>query len=225
MMLVCTSFVSCGGSDDDEDSGKKSEVSNPQYVGAWATDLSSNSTAFIFYTDGKCKKIRYYTSYGPQYNAEVKYGYWSYDDKTSILATTADNDQWTITLSNNTSWAGINISNGKTQSFNKTMYPELFLKGLAWSDGKGNTIDFSNGSSAGLGCWITIANANKVYGNMTIESPTGKGTTIQCKYLLRESNSSTIISSGDLTLSNCYDIQQSQLSLSGKLNLKLSVKL
>lgn len=120
------------GNDDNSNNGNDDESDNDNtpespednlpeearaFVGCWkdmSTGTSNNENLYIFWGDGICWKIYY----GYPDNT-VTSGYWTFDKATNILATTINNIQWQITLSNTNAWVGIYLNGKETQTFEK----------------------------------------------------------------------------------------------------------
>ncbi len=128
-LFLCVNLVSC--SNDDEgvvpENPTSPEDNLPEearaFVGCWIkNDNTIVAGDFMFWGDGTCW-MRPATSNSTPYTI---FGYWTYNPETKILATTTNNWQWEVTLSNSKVWAGVSISSQKTLSFNKASNESFF---------------------------------------------------------------------------------------------------
>jgi hypothetical protein len=78
-------------------------------------------------------------------------GYWTYDNSTKILATTTNNWQWQVTLSNSDAWAGVSLGSGSTQTFKKeegkmALFEKL-LKNSDWAESTDSVLSIGDYTS------------------------------------------------------------------------------
>ena len=119
-LVIAALFLSCGGGDDD----LGDLTTNPGASGSTAGDNSSTSTPptvdeallpfvgdFLLFDDG--------TSISPVDAGEVSTGKWSFDEKTQYLSNTATMNTFLLTLHDETTLLGVDISNNRTISFTK----------------------------------------------------------------------------------------------------------
>lgn len=144
LQVFSVGFVSCSGNDDEEDDIK---VENPEdnlpekvraFVGYWRnidTDDRSLCT-FLFLPNGTCKRFDNFMS------NLIDKGYWTFDEKTNILATTTGDYkshpwQWQITLSNDEAWVGILLGSNKSDAYRKNdrSFVDGFLQDTRWQCG------------------------------------------------------------------------------------------
>lgn len=134
----CLCLVGCSGGDDGD--GPDTDDQTPEnnlpeasrkFLGAWKGYPDKGKMLdIVFLADGTVKCRREHLN--------VSAGSWTFNPETDILATTVDK-QWTVTLSNENSWAGISIESvSHSYSFRRdesanTIY--LLLANTEWSDG------------------------------------------------------------------------------------------
>lgn len=117
-VLTCL-VVSCGDSSKDEPNSNLPEET-AKFVGLWtltSSNIKIEDTNLMLLADGQCI-------------CNDKLGQWTFDKVSNILATT-NASQYTITLSSNEAWAGIDLSNSTTitasKEDNESTY--YFMKG------------------------------------------------------------------------------------------------
>ena len=145
-------FVSCSKSDDDSNQLENNLPDAAQaFVGYWTTTGYNGTSGFVFFPNGTCWKT-YYAGCSAE-------GFWTYNESTMILATTIEDYQWQITLSNSESWAGIYIAPNKAVSFSRSSDVEyrslLFTEYSTWSD-KENKVKLTYNSKNQI--WISYDN-------------------------------------------------------------------
>lgn len=151
-LFMCVNLVSC--SNDDEgvvpENPTSPEDNLPEearaFVGCWIkNDGTIVAGDFIFWGDGTCW-MRPANSY-----RSTIYGYWAYNPETKILATTTNNWQWEVTLSNSEVWAGVSIASQKTLSFNKASNESFFrwvLGTKTWKNDEDVYLNYSGYNSS-----------------------------------------------------------------------------
>ena len=159
LILSVLTFAACGGNDDDDVLSSDEEVvsTSPEdnladeakaFVGYW-NNQDSKGYDWLFLGDGVCKANKY--TYDPGYYKIT--GYWSYDTETGILATTIDNWQWYITLSNSEAWVGISVSSESSCTFKNytsstsgnIYYFREFICGTGWKNASDSTLTLGVG--------------------------------------------------------------------------------
>lgn len=134
----CLCLVGC--SDGDDGDGPDTDDQTPEnnlpeasrkFLGAWKGYPDKGKMLdIVFLADGtvKCRRAA----------LNVSAGSWTFNPETDILATTVDK-QWTVTLSNESSWAGISIESvSHSYSFLRDESANaiyLLLANTEWSDG------------------------------------------------------------------------------------------
>lgn len=102
-------FSACPSDDDDEESNKADNV----LVGYW--NISNFDYHMVLFNGGKMASC---TTNKNGSIGSISVGNWSYDNQTSILATTAEkngiNLQWHLTMVNDDNWTGIALWDNKT---------------------------------------------------------------------------------------------------------------
>lgn len=156
--MLSFGFVSCS-SDDEE---VENRVENPEdnlpekakaFIGYWKNiDTNDRSLyCFLFLPNGKCKRIDYWGNL-------TDTGYWTFDEKTNILATTNGDFrshpwQWQITLSNNEAWVGILLGDNKSDAYRKGYdweFAKGYLMGTTWACGDTAFVNVNRGGTFSL---------------------------------------------------------------------------
>ena len=99
------------------------------FVGYWS-DQSTTTKAvdFLFFSDGTGRMYN-------DYNSTMVEGYWTFNANTAILATTMNNWQFQVTLSNNEAWSGLSLGSTTAKTYKrgeKRKMVELLLKRSSW---------------------------------------------------------------------------------------------
>ena len=97
----------------DENPEDNLPADSKSFVGYWLhNDYALKNPNIYLSADGICFiKVREWDGYA--YDANHS-GYWSYDEDTKYLATTISYYQYTVTISNESAWAGIRKSGSKS---------------------------------------------------------------------------------------------------------------
>ncbi len=239
--LCSVSLISCGGDDNNDEpipenttTEETSESNLPDeakaFVGYWVG--SSNGT-YCFFDDGTA-----FTHYENNSYDYKKFGYWTYDIDTKILATTFTQPykgnaiQWSITLSNENVWTGISVS-GTPVTYNKNVsgYFYYMLSSSSWTATDGSTISFDSYYNYGYysGNLIPIngtdINEGYYWGiPSTVEYSDGN----KIEYRLYRKNTSSwgdkynSAGSGTLTIVNPYSPKKCKLVLTGTISKEYS---
>lgn len=106
-MSICL-FTDCSSNDSDDDAPayNSSSVSRKLW-GGWRRSINNGSTELLLWDNGKL----YYKQTNQNSGSNFS---WNYNEGTRILATTASDYQWEITLSDSTSWTGIALYGSKS---------------------------------------------------------------------------------------------------------------
>ncbi|MFR3330073.1 MAG: hypothetical protein ACLTSL_07925 [Odoribacter splanchnicus] len=138
-MLV---FVMACGDDNDNDNSDSTPGVEPEspednlpeasktFVGLWINQGNKGGN-FLFFGDGVCWMMLLDT-YGT-HNYYHTDGYWTYDASTKILATTTNQWQWQVTLSNTEAWTGLSLGSGTAQTFKKEKDQLEFMKVILYN--------------------------------------------------------------------------------------------
>lgn len=144
VVIVSISFVSCGGSDDDENSGNQGNGNEPltesqKFVGFW--DVKDDEK-WVFFPNGKCTYIEL-----NGYDVYRTNGSWSYDEKTQTLVTTIESNHFLINYVSDYAWDGIRLNYSSTISCTRDNigYARESLINKNWKGTNGN-IRFSSDS-------------------------------------------------------------------------------
>lgn len=226
--MLCLSLNSCGGDDDGkpEDETTNGGSSTPEdnlpeaskaFVGYWISSFSDNSHAtysnWIFYVNGTCQQRYYYIGSFSNYTD----GYWTYNPKTSILATTANAWQWQITLSNYDSWAGITTS-GKSQSYNKASNYKYFYECLSTYKWKTDTNEISESLYQFLSSFYP--SNNSPYAKFEEDE---NAEDFIFKYTVIDFIHDRILDTGTITVIEPYHSNKCQLIVSGNIKKTLTL--
>lgn len=84
----------------------------------------------MFFEDGICWMTPLSSSSSNKYSHIS--GYWTYDNLTKILATTTNEWQWQVTLSNSEAWAGVSLGSSTVQTFEREKDSLDFFKMILW---------------------------------------------------------------------------------------------
>jgi hypothetical protein len=129
-------IISCSTEDDNGPSkGPEAPEDNlPEeakaFLGYWENQGNKGGN-FVFFEDGICWMTPLSSSSSNKYSHIS--GYWTYDNLTQILATTTNEWQWQVTLSNSEAWAGVSLGSSTVQTFEKEKDPLILLKIILWS--------------------------------------------------------------------------------------------
>ena len=153
-LFMCVNLVSC--SNDDEgvvpENPTSPEDNLPEearaFVGCWIkNDNTIVAGDFMFWGDGTC----WMCPASSNSTRHTIFGYWAYNPETKILATTTNNWQWEVTLSNSEVWAGVSIASQKTLSFNKASNESFFrwvLDTKTWKNDEDVYLNYSGYNSS-----------------------------------------------------------------------------
>lgn len=221
MSMFCLSLNSCGGDDDgnpgNETTNGGSETpednlpeASKTFVGYWLDSYSGTTFRYsnwIFYENGICQQNYYYMGS----LSESTKGYWTYNPKTSLLATTVNAWQWQITISNNESWAGI-TPNKHSFSLNKAANYRYFQDCLEYHKWETETNKIVENVSSLL--------ESSYPGYLNIEEDENTEDFI-FKYTFKDFN--RVYDTGTITVTNPYHSTKCQLTIKGNIKQTLTI--
>lgn len=148
LMVCMLGLSSCSKDDDGKSEGDLSEASKA-FVGLW-TAANESYDKYVFLEDGVCQYMKSHFNEIPYRYTWTK-GYWTYNDKTTILATTIEQTgQWQVSLSNENSWAGTNANSGAYTAYKKAtnfeylntyLLDRVYIKWRTEKDTKGGYLE------------------------------------------------------------------------------------
>lgn len=135
LAVMALTVQSCGS--DEPESGKNPPSAGGEDVSTFVGGWSGAIGTFIFFNDGNAKLAS--TS-----SNVASFGKWTFGNETNILATTINNWQFFVTLSDSDSWAALSPSGSNSYSFeriNKFDYVYTLMRGAAYvaDDGEKGT--------------------------------------------------------------------------------------
>lgn len=124
-------IVACSSDSNDDIQTPENNLpeASKAFVGYWEDNSSTiKAVDFLFYADGTGKMWN-------DYNSVLTEGYWTFNETTSILATTMNSWQFEVTLSNADAWAGISLGSATSKNYSRGSNFEaikLILKYSSW---------------------------------------------------------------------------------------------
>ncbi len=174
LILVSLNYTACSPDNSEDEPAPSIPIVTPEdnlpeaskaFVGYW--ESYNYFYNFLFFGDGVCWKFTTNSGHGIE---ERQKGYWSFSPVTSILATTTNDKQWTITLSNDQAWTGISINTKKTDTFShptELEYIRAILYRSKWIDENDEYMSFGSSELENGGliesmhvCYCDITNTN-----------------------------------------------------------------
>lgn len=140
-MLVCVIGVtSCTDNDDDDGPKPEAPVVSEElmpFVGYWEPNYSDAYGELLLFDDGTCRATH------PVDGRYVFQGKWTFDAKTNYFSNSATNKTFLLTLHNETTIMGVDISNQKTVTYTKNVFVGLrTLVYGTWKTEGGQTLSF-----------------------------------------------------------------------------------
>lgn len=161
-LLLCTGFYACSEGENNDLTDNTEKPNQPpvvdkessKFVGYWKAENSSGSNYcdLTLFDDGTCS--------APSNNANVLIdGIWNYEQKSQYLSISATKNTFYITLVDDKSFLGVDISNNRTVSYSKAedYNLEVLLMG-DWKSTEGDSLHLSYSGS--------------IYGNKVPKLPT-----------------------------------------------------
>ena len=116
-LLSCSSDDDGGIATNEQNKPDSPEDNLPEeskvFVGYWDDESTTTKAVdFLFFTDGTGR------IYG-NYNNTINEGYWTFNANTAILATTMNNWQFQVTLSNNEAWSGVSLGTTTAKTYRR----------------------------------------------------------------------------------------------------------
>lgn len=150
-MSMCL-FTACPSDDDDDVPAYNSSSVSRKLWGEWSRSINNGTTRLFFWDNGKM----FYSHTNQSASSDHV---WSYNETTGILATTANNLQWEVTLCDSTVWTGIALSGNKgTVTFTRSplFAVMVILTTRTWVSSIDNSEWDSNGSYNSS--WLELSN-------------------------------------------------------------------